>query len=138
MEPELITLEKVEFFGGKIVKMVPRVEGVFPSFGELYSSSLEYGLFRGFKKHKHMDSLIFVVEGEVSFHFVRSDQSCFTIQISRFSESHNALRIPSSTVFGFRSVSSTGSTLINFASQSHDPKEVLRFENDFHECDWTK
>lgn len=138
MTAELIELPFVPAEGGGIVKIIRKSSEQFSGFGELYLSQLSHGVFRGWKMHREMHSIIFVVTGAVSFHFFGDDSPCYSLDLREAAESHVGLRIPAGTNFGFKSTSSTGAVVANLASVEFSSDEVFRPEMTEHECGWAR
>ena len=136
LSPKLISLPRVSAPGGELLKIIGSTSEHFAGFGELYLSSLDHGIFRGWKQHKAMDSLIFVVRGVATFHFYSDDGSCTTLELEEILKSRTALQIPAGTMFGFKSKLSSGLTLANLASLEFREDEVVRPNNSDHVCGW--
>jgi dTDP-4-dehydrorhamnose 3,5-epimerase len=138
LKAELIDLEFVMAEGGGILKIIKKSSGYFQGFGELYFSQISYGAFRGWKRHQEMHSLLFVVQGAVSFHFFNEDKSCYTLELTEGIMEQKAVMIPPGSNFGFKSTSSDGAVVANFANIEHRTNEVFRPELDEHSCGWGK
>ena len=138
MKAELIDLAFVKAEGGGVLKIIKKSSPHFQGFGELYFSQISYGAFRGWKKHKEMHSLLFVVQGAVSFHFFNEDESCYTLELTTSIADQKALMIPPGSNFGFKSTSSDGAVVGNFASIEHRTNEVFRPALEEHSCGWEK
>ena len=136
MKAELIDLAFVTAEGGGILKIIKKSSGYFQGFGELYFSQISYGAFRGWKRHQEMHSLLFVVQGAVSFHFFNEDKSCYTLELTEGIMEQKALMIPPGSNFGFKSTSSDGAVVANFANIEHSAYEVVRPAQDEHICGW--
>jgi hypothetical protein len=85
-----------------------------------------------------MHSLLFVVQGAVSFHFFTEDKSCYTLELADGIMEQKALVIPPGSNFGFKSTSSDGAVVANFANIEHSNNEVFRPAIDEHSCGWEK
>ena len=132
--PYLVDLDSKAAEGGEIIKIVESVSDDFSGFGELYSSVVIEGHFRGWKLHKRMTSLIFCTQGSMSFHFI-CGTSCTTLNLETVIDSKQALVIPAGTLFGFKSLMGI-SSVVNLASEAHDPEEVERPSMEIHNCEW--
>jgi dTDP-4-dehydrorhamnose 3,5-epimerase-like enzyme len=135
MQVEVVRVPVVPAAGGGILKILNRESYLFQEFGELYFSQISTGVFRGWKIHTKLQSLLFVIEGEISLHVINPDSSCETITLEKIMDSNTIVKIPAGVAFGFRSVSSHA-TIGNFASLMHDPSEVVRPRSDYHKCEW--
>ena len=135
MEPQLIGLDFIPVDGGGITKVIDKNSSIFSGFGELYISEIEHGAFRGWKLHKEMSSLLFVVRGTISVHITRNLSECKTLEFSQIDESRQALLLPAGNVFGFKSLSET-SLVANFANIEHQESEIMRYPKDHHQCSW--
>jgi len=136
LKAELIDLKFVPAEGGGILKIIKKSSDHFQGFGELYFSQISYGAFRGWKKHQEMHSLLFVVQGDVSFHFFFEDKPCYTLELTECIIEQKALMIPPGSNFGFKSTSSHGAVVANFANIEHRTNEVFRPALDEHSCGW--
>ena len=138
MKVELINLTFAPAEGGGILKIMKKSSDHFQGFGELYFSQIAYGVFRGWKTHKEMESFVFVLEGDVSFHFFDDFGECYSLNIRRALDSQEALLIPAGVNFGFKSNTPDGSVVANFASTEHRLDEAIRPPLKTHECGWEK
>lgn len=138
MKAKLIDLEFVPAEGGGILKIIGKSKDYFQGFGELYSSQISYGVFRGWKRHQEMESFVYVLEGDVSFHFFDDEDACYSLDMKRALDSKQALIIPSGINFGFKSNDPDGSVLANFANIEHRPDEAIRPKLGTHACGWEK
>jgi len=136
LKAELIDLTFVPADGGGILKVIKKSSDHFQGFGELYFSQISFGAFRGWKKHQEMHSLLFVLRGVVSFHFFNEDGACYSLELKESILTHKALKIPPDTNFGYKSTSSDGAVLANFANIEHSTDEVVRPAPDEHVCGW--
>lgn len=135
MEPQLIGLDFIPAEGGGIIKVIDKNSSIFGGFGELYISEIEHGAFRGWKLHKEMSALLFVISGTISVHVTTNDSECNSIEISQIDESRQALLLPAGNFFGFKSLSEK-SSIANFANIEHQESEIIRYPIDHHECSW--
>ena len=135
MEPQLIGLDFIPAEGGGITKVIDKYSSIFSGFGELYISEIQYGAFRGWKLHKEMSALLFVISGTISVHVTTNDSECKSIEVSQIDESRQALLLPAGNVFGFKSVSKK-SSIANFANIEHQESEIIRYSTNHHECSW--
>ena len=135
MEPQLIGLDFIPAEGGGITKVIDKNSSIFSGFGELYISEIEHGAFRGWKLHKEMSSLLFVINGTISVHVTNNGSACNSIEVSQIDYSRQALLLPAGNVFGFKSVSEKA-TIANFANIKHQEPEIIRYPTDQHECSW--
>lgn len=132
--PQLIDLESTSAEGGNIIKISNANSDMFFGFGELYSSSILAGHFRGWKVHRRVNSLIFCTQGSMSFHFISSG-SCSTVNLENILYSKQALMIPAGIMFGFKSLMEI-SSVTNLASEPYDADEVERPTLEEHKCGW--
>jgi len=121
-----------------VLKIMKKSYDHFQGFGELYFSQISYGVFRGWKMHQEMEAFVFVLEGDVSFHFFDDEGDCYSLNMYRALDSKQALRIPAGINFGFKSNGNDGAVLANFANIEHSPDEAIRPPLKTHACGWEK
>lgn len=133
----LVSLASVDAEGGEIIKAISTNSKEFQGFGEAYFSKLNQGIFRGWRRHDRSDSIVFIISGSASFHFVPDSSKCFTISLGICIEEKVCLQIPRGLLFGFIASSSRPVTIMNFSSVRHDQDEVARLPAEDHVCEWT-
>lgn len=136
MGPEVIQPQVVSATGGYITKVLRSDSANFKGFGELYASTVQPGVFRGWKVHTKMHSLLMVCSGEIQVHIVPEIGNCYSLNFGRFWLSRELLAIPPGVMFGFRAVGEAEATVMNFGSHPHEEGESMKFPDAEHICEW--
>lgn len=136
MGAEVVRTHVVRANGGFITKVLRTDSPHFKGFGEMYTSTINFGVFRGWKVHKKMDSLLMVCDGEVEVHIVEQGGNCYTVKLSEFWVTNEILSIAAGTTFGFRCSGGVASTVMNLASYPHEEGESMKLQDCDHRCGW--
>lgn len=113
---------------GEVRRGLKASDGAFCGFGEIYFSSVNQGIVKGWKKHSRMQSNLIVLSGEIRF-VVFDDRldSCTHGKVGTFvlskSANYGRLFIPSGLWLAFQGLSAGINQLVNIASIEHDPDE---------------
>jgi len=136
MKAEVIRPQVVFASGGYITKVLRADSEIFRGFGELYASTIEPGVFRGWKVHTKMQSLLMVCSGELDVHLVLESGDCSSLSLGKFWLSNEMLAIPPGIMFGFRAAGDVETTVMNFGSHPHEEGESMKFSDSKHVCGW--
>ena len=112
---------------GSVLHMLRADSPHFKKFGEIYFSTINPGIIKGWKKHQKVTQLMVVPVGMVKIvlHDSRSDSSTFgqTQSIDFGLENYIMLKIPPQIWYAFKSISSGVSLIANCIDEPHDPLE---------------
>jgi len=117
---------------GKILHALKKSESTFSSFGEAYFSTVEYGCFKGWKRHKEMVLNLVVPSGAIKFYVVDERDFLFTKSIILSIENYSRLTIPPGVWLGFEGIEKGLNMLLNIASIQHEPAESENREPGFY------
>ena len=110
---------------GDIYKIINKKSKNFSGFGELYLSSLNKGMSKGWNFHKKMTLNLFVVKGRVMF-FLKKDKKVFRINLNE--DQNEVLTIKPKVWVKMVNLSLKESKFINFANLVHDKNEIIMKE----------
>lgn len=110
---------------GDIYKIINKKSKNFSGFGELYLSSLNKGMSKGWNFHKKMTLNLFVVKGRVMF-FLKRDKKVFRINLNE--DQNEILTIKPKVWVKMVNLSLKESKIINFANLVHDKNEIIKKE----------
>lgn len=110
---------------GDIYKIINKKSKNFSGFGELYLSSLNKGMSKGWNFHKKMTLNLFVVKGRVMF-FLKRDKKVFRINLNE--DQNEVLTIKPKVWVKMVNLSLKESKIINFANLVHDKNEIIKKE----------
>lgn len=110
---------------GDIYKIINKKSKNFSGFGELYLSSLNKGMSKGWNFHKKMTLNLFVVKGRVMF-FLKKDKKVFRINLNE--DQNEVLTIKPKVWVKMVNLSLKESKIINFANLVHDKNEIIKKE----------
>ena len=110
---------------GDIYKIINKKSKNFSGFGELYLSSLNKGISKGWNFHKKMTLNLFVVKGRVMF-FLKKDKKVFRINLNE--DQNEILTIKPKVWVKMVNLSLNESKIINFANLVHDKNEIIKKE----------
>ena len=134
-------LSVIETKGGDVLHGLKQGEKDYAGFGEAYFSMIEYGVIKGWKRHKEMILNLVVPLGSVRFILYedRTESLSYNefqeIVISR-TENYCRLTIPPMVWMAFQGLDKNGSILLNIASIEHSSEEVDRKELNEIIFDW--
>jgi len=135
-------LSVIETKGGDVLHGLKQSEQGYTSFGEAYFSMIDYGVIKGWKRHKEMILNLVIPLGSVRFILYedRSNFGCYKefqeIVISR-TDNYCRLTVPPMVWMAFQGVDANTSMLLNIASMEHSQEEVDRKELHEIEFDWS-
>ena len=110
---------------GDIYKIINKKSKNFSGFGELYLSSLNKGMSKGWNFHKKMTLNLFVVKGRVMF-FLKRDKKVFRINLNE--DQNEILTIKPKVWVKMVNLSLKESKIINFANLVHNKNEIIKNE----------
>jgi len=110
---------------GDVYKIINKKSKNFSGFGELYLSSLNKGISKGWNFHKKMTLNLFVVKGRVMF-FLKKDKKVFRINLNE--DQNEVLTIKPKVWVKMVNLSLKESKIINFANLVHDKNEIIKKE----------
>jgi dTDP-4-dehydrorhamnose 3,5-epimerase len=119
--PIFTSLKKIENEKGDIFHVLKKSDSNYISFGEAYFSTINFGIIKGWKKHKKMQCNLIVPSGKVRFRVISLDQRYFSFILSK--ENYGRLMIPPGCWFSFEGLSEDTNLILNIASIEHDPEE---------------
>ena len=109
-----------------VVKRMMRTGDVgYNGLEEVYCSSVEYGVTKGWKKHKKMTLNLCVVSGSIEFYVLNENQT-FKGSYKISKDNYGRLTIPPLHWVAFKGLDVGENILINMADMVHDATE---FEN---------
>ena len=117
--------ERKKNLKGDIYKIINKKSKNFSGFGELYLSSLNKGMSKGWNFHKKMTLNLFVVKGRVMF-FLKKDKKVFRINLNE--DQNEVLTIKPKVWVKMVNLSLKESKIINFANLVHDKNEIIKKE----------
>lgn len=126
---EINELKIIENKNGNILHFLKNNEKSYKGFGEVYISTIKSNSIKAWKKHKKMTCNFIVPKGKIKI--VVFDDRLDSIsyneiqEINLSIENYCRLTIPPNLWFGFSSLNSEDSLLINFADIMHDPNEKI-------------
>ena len=110
---------------GDVYKIINKKSKNFSGFGELYLSSLNKGMSKGWNFHKKMTLNLFVVKGRVMF-FLKRDKKVFRINLNE--DQNEILTIKPKVWVKMVNLSLKESKIINFANLVHNKNEIIKKE----------
>ena len=110
---------------GDVYKIINKKSKNFSGFGELYLSSLNKGISKGWNFHKKMTLNLFVVKGRVMF-FLKRDKKVFRINLNE--DQNEVLTIKPKVWVKMVNLSLKESKIINFANLVHNKNEIIKKE----------
>ena len=110
---------------GDIYKIINKKSKNFSGFGELYLSSLNKGMTKGWNFHKKMTLNLFVVKGKVMF-FLKRDKKVFRINLNE--DQNEILTVKPKVWVKMVNLSLKESKIINFANLVHNKNEIIKKE----------
>lgn len=130
----------IETPGGDVFRGIKAGDTGYAGFGEAYFSTVEYGVVKGWKRHKKMTLNLLVPVGEIRFvvYDDRVDSSTYKkfLDISISRANYSRLTVPPMIWMAFQGVGKEMSMLLNVASIAHDPNEADAKQISEIEYDW--
>jgi dTDP-4-dehydrorhamnose 3,5-epimerase len=137
VEQILVTpLKRIALAGGDVLHGIKRDDPGFVDFGEAYFSLIEVGAIKAWKRHLRMTLNLLVPVGAVQIAFADGRGAIRTEVIGVEVGRYVRLTVPPGIWFGFRSLFSPYSILMNVADISHDPHEIERKKLNEIEFNW--
>jgi len=107
--------------------MVRRDSPLFDKFGEIYFSFTKYQVVKAWKVHTKFSQLISVPIGELKLvlYDARNASPSFgrLAEAKLCQENYCLVKIPPGVIYGFQSLTETGTLIASFLDEPHDPKE---------------
>jgi dTDP-4-dehydrorhamnose 3,5-epimerase len=142
----LITpLREIDNPKGNILHVIKRDDPGYIEFGEVYFSTIRYGLIKAWKRHTRMTLNLVCPVGAV--YFVLYDDRPFSATLDNFQEvvlsrekNYARLTIPPDVWMGFEGIAKGESLILNFSNIKHDPNEQenVSIEDSHIKFDWEK
>ncbi|XOV79283.1 MAG: WxcM-like domain-containing protein [Aestuariibacter sp.] len=114
---------------GAVMHFINKDSPEFKGFGEVYFSSVNYGVVKGWKCHTEMHMNLVVISGQVKFVLaeeVTGASKMAFCEISLSKENYQLLSIPPKIWLSFRGECPDQTNIIaNFADIKHEPSESL-------------
>ena len=122
---------------GNLNKLMDIHSSSYSKFGEIYLTKIKYNKVKGWKKHKKIDSNIFLISGSVVFIIVKKIKNKFIFHEYFLSVSkNNHIYIPKNNFFAFQGLSKNPAILLNLASLPHDKNETLEKKISYFSYKW--
>lgn len=118
----LTPLASIETNGGCVNHVIKATESTFQGFGEVYTTSVNYGIVRSWKRHNLATCNLVVAVGMVRF-VVQTEPRKFTEYVL-CNENYSRLTIPPGFWFGFKGLAHGSSLIINVSDIVHSKHEV--------------
>lgn len=123
----VIPLTKFEDHRGKLLKMIRRTDPYFTEFGEVYFSTVNPGVIKGWKIHDRMGESFAVPYGNIQLVLYDARPNSPTVgslmDITIGENNYCLVKIPPQVWYGFRSVVQHPSMIANCADMPHEPGE---------------
>ncbi|HID72305.1 TPA: dTDP-4-dehydrorhamnose 3,5-epimerase [Candidatus Micrarchaeota archaeon] len=133
---EVIPLKQIADERGKIMHMMRSDSPYFEKFGEIYFSTVNPGVVKGWHIHKEMELNYAVVSGMIKLVLYDDREGSGTkgelMEIFMGEDNYCLVKIPPLVWNGFKGVGTKSAIVANCASIPHDPNEIDRmdpFEN---------
>jgi dTDP-4-dehydrorhamnose 3,5-epimerase len=130
-----VEIQSLEIFSderGSVKKMVSISTRYFEKFGEIYFSTVNPGIIKGWKRHSRITQLMCVARGMVKIVIVDLRQDSPTIDCTQTLEfgddNYVLLKIPPGVWYSFSSLVNQPSIIANCISEPHDPRESETIE----------
>jgi len=143
VEGVIITpLSIINTLGGDVLHGMKYSDSGYSGFGEAYFSVVDYGVTKGWKRHKDMVLNLIVPLGKVCFvlYDSRYDSDSYNkfqkVTISR-EDNYARLTVPPMVWMGFKGVDDGTNMLLNIANIKHSPSEVDRKPLNEVDFDWS-
>lgn len=127
---------------GKVMHMLRSDAPHFKSFGEIYFSTVNYGVVKAWHIHSQMTLNYAVVHGQIKFVLFDSRKESPTYgkiqEIFLGPDNYQLVTVPPLVWNGFRGLSESPAIVANCASIPHDPNEIQRlaYNSDEIPYDW--
>lgn len=132
----LITpLAQIAAPGGPVLHAIKDTDPGFQYFGEAYFSIVNPKAIKAWKRHKRMVMNLIVPVGQIKIVFCSDDLKKFRVE-KIGADRYARITVPPGVFFGFQSLSTENSLILNIASLSHQPTEVERLDISCIKFDW--
>ena len=98
----------------------------FDKFGEIYFSTVNKNLIKGWKMHKKMTMNLIVPNGEIRFNFIDSLDIDKRYEINLSLKNYKRITVQPGVIFGFKGLSDRN-ILVNISNMIHDDNEVMNY-----------
>lgn len=119
---------------GMITHMLRRDDPEFLGFGEVYFSTVNPGIVKGWHLHKEMTLNYTCPEGEILLALYDDREGSptrgATMEVTLSPEHHRLVQVPPGIWNGFLGVASRPSLVCNCSTVPHDPNEIVRLPFD--------
>jgi len=128
---------------GSISHMLRADDELFEKFGEIYFSSVNPGVVKGWHIHKEMTLNYVCIHGSIKLVLYddRADSKSKgnLMEIFLGNENYSLVKVPPKVWNGFKGIGLTASIVANCSTIPHDPKEIERMDpfKNFIQYDWT-
>ncbi|MDC3293794.1 WxcM-like domain-containing protein [Alphaproteobacteria bacterium] len=125
----LITVHELDIISnskGDVMHGLKASDQGYCGFGEVYFSTINFSVVKGWKRHTKMVCNLVAVRGSIRF-VAYSEGDFFEIVLSR--KSYKRITVPAGVWFAFQGVDQEN-ILMNIASIEHDPLETESIEID--------
>lgn len=135
-------LRKILDERGSIFHMLRADDELFEKFGEIYFSSVNPGVVKGWHLHKEMILNYACVSGKIKLVLFDDRKSSKTkgnlMEIFLGDENYILVKIPPKVWNGFKGIGVFPSIVANCSTLPHDPKEIKRMDplKNFIGYDW--
>ena len=135
----LTQLKDIATNGGSVLHAMKKSDDGFRGFGEAYFSVVNYGIVRGWKKHREMTLNLVVPVGEIKIVLIDGRESYENANPCEFILSRKyycRLTIPPGVWVGFQGLSTGENMLLNLSNVLHDPTESDHKDISHFSYDW--
>jgi len=112
--------------------MLRRDSPLFSAFGEIYFSTINYGVVKAWRKHLKMTQLFAVPMGKIMLVIYDNRENSPTknkfYKIETGEENYCLVKIPPLLWYGFKGLSVSPALIANCADIPHDPNEIERLD----------
>lgn len=122
------SLDVIKVNGGDVMRGMKRSDSGYIEFGEAYFSTINFGVIKGWKRHRQMTLNLIVPHGAVKFVFY--DRRMNSPSIDHFQEiilsktQYRRITVAPGIWFGFQGIEDTQNIVLNIANIEHDQSEV--------------
>ena len=136
-KPYLTELKIIEQSQGHVMHGIKASEGSYVGFGEAYFSTVNFGMFKGWKLHRKMTLNLIVPHGDIRFLVLDASEDGMggevlpLIDIALGDCNYSRLTVPPGFWVGFQGISNGSNILLNVADIEHEPSESSSKPLDF-------
>jgi len=130
-----VIIEPLKVLGdelGKVMHMVRQDSGFFERFGEVYFSTVNAGVVKGWKKHLKMTQHIAVPAGNIKLVLYDDREGSPTKgqvqEIESGVDNYRLVRIPPLVWYAFGAAGDEAALIANCTDLVYDPEEVIRID----------